>query len=176
MENKVKEIWKTIPNFEKDTEVSNLGNVRRIDSKTGEYIKRSIHKDKDGYLKIVLYDGSRKTIPIHRVILMTWDPVEDMEKLQVNHKDENKKNNCLDNLEWMTCKENINYGTGIQRGHKRLCNKVRCIETGQIFESQKDVAEYLGHKSMSNISQHLKGVQKTCGEYHWERIEVNEYE
>ena len=132
--------------------------------------------DKDGYLKIVLYDGSRKTIPIHRVVLMTWDPVEDMEKLQVNHKDENKKNNCLDNLEWMTCKENINYGTGIQRGHKRLCNKVRCIETGQIFESQKDVAEYLGHKSMSNISQHLKGVQKTCGEYHWERIEVNEYE
>ena len=54
MENKVKEIWKTIPNFEKDTEVSNLGNVRRIDSKTGEYIKRSIHKDKDGYLHVCL--------------------------------------------------------------------------------------------------------------------------
>ena len=132
--------------------------------------------DKDGYLKIVLYDDSRKTVSVHRVILMTWNPVENMEKLQVNHKDENKKNNCLDNLEWMTCKENINYGTGVQRGYKRLCNKVRCIETGQIFESQKDVAEYLGHKSMSNISQHLKGMQKTCGGYHWERIEVNEYE
>ena len=45
-------------------------------------------------------------------------------------KDENKQNNCLENLEWTTCKENINYGTGIQRGHKKLCNKVKCLETG----------------------------------------------
>ena len=132
--------------------------------------------DKDGYLRIVLYNGNRKTISMHRVILMAWNPIENMEKLQVNHKDENKKNNCLDNLEWMTCKENINYGTGIQRGHKNLCNKVRCIETGQIFESQKDVAKYLGHKSTSNISQHLNGVQKTCGGYHWERIGEDECE
>ena len=127
--------------------------------------------DKDGYLKILLYDGKRKSIAIHRVILMNWNPVENMENLQVNHKDENKQNNNLDNLEWMTCKENINYGTGIQRGHKLLQNAVRCVETGQIFESQKAVAEFLGHKSMSNISQHLKGKQKTCGGYHWERIE-----
>ena len=70
---------------------------------------------------------------------MTWDPVEDMKKLQVNHKDENKKNNCLDNLEWMICKENINYGTGIQRGHKTTDKKH--TKTQQNLKPYKKLAQ-----------------------------------
>lgn len=132
--------------------------------------------DKDGYLKVILYNGKRKSIAVHRLILMAWDPVDDMNNLQVNHKDENKANNTLDNLEWMTCKENINYGTGIQRGHQKRCNKIKCVETGMIFESQKDVASFLGHKSSSNISQHLRGKQKTCGGYHWIKMESDNYD
>lgn len=131
--------------------------------------------DKDGYLNVVLYkDGKTKNMKVHRLILMAWNPNNNSDKLQVNHKDENKQNNNLENLEWITCKENINYGTGIQRGHKHFCNRIRCIETGQIFESQKDVAIFLGHKSMSNISAYLSGRQKSCGGYHWERIGEDE--
>ena len=48
----------------------------------------------------------------------------------INHKDENKLNNNLDNLEWMTCKENINYGTGIKRRAEQNEIAVRCVETG----------------------------------------------
>ena len=52
----------------------------------------------------------------------------------------------------------------------KLKKQVRCIETGQIFESQNAVAEFLGQKSASNISNCLSGKQKTCGGYHWERV------
>ncbi len=158
---------KGVPGYEDRYAATKDGRVWSY--KRSKFLSPSI--DKDGYLKILLYNGQGKSIAIHRVILMTWKPVENMENLQVNHKDENKQNNNLDNLEWMTCKENINYGTGIQRGHESRRNKVRCIETGQIFESQKAVAEFLNHKSTSNISQHLNGKQKTCGGYHWEKIE-----
>ena len=98
MENKVKEIWKTIPNFEKDTEVSNLGNVRRIDSKTGEYIKRSIHKDKDGYLHVCLKKLSNNRYThqgIHRLVAMAFIPNPD-NKPCVNHIDSDKSNNLYE--------------------------------------------------------------------------------
>ena len=58
-----------------------------------------------------------------------------MEKLQVNHKDEDKTNNCLDNLEWLTAKENVNYGTRTERQiytqtyHNYRCKPIVCVET-----------------------------------------------
>ena len=129
-------------------------------------------KDKDGYLKVILMkDGKRKSFFVHRLVLMTFNPVDNMESFQVNHKDENKENNYLYNLEWLNCKDNINYGTGIKRRSKKICHKIKCVETGEIFNSQKEVTIYLGQKSMSNISSCLSGKQETCGGYHWERVD-----
>ena len=54
-------------------------------------------------------NGNTNYYQVHRAVLMTFSPIEDMENLQVNHKDGNKSNNCLDNLEWCTCKENIHH-------------------------------------------------------------------
>ena len=71
----------------------------------------STREDKDGYLKVRLassdFPSGRWTASVHRLILSTFSPVPDMSKLQVNHKDGNKKNNDISNLEWVTCKENI---------------------------------------------------------------------
>lgn len=74
--------------------------------KTQKYLSQ--HLDKDGYCKVRLttLDG-RHTYSVHRLILENFKPVDGMEKLQVNHKDGNKQNNNLNNLEWTTCKENI---------------------------------------------------------------------
>ena len=78
-----------------------------------EHLKRNISEyfDKDGYKKVRLSngDGSRKVFSVHRLILEAFEPNPNSDKLQVNHKDGDKTNNALSNLEWTTCKENINH-------------------------------------------------------------------
>ena len=60
---------------------------------------------------------------------------------QINHKDENKLNNCVDNLEWCDAKYNINYGTRNDRMAKTQSRKIRCVETGIIYDSIKEAEE-----------------------------------
>lgn len=71
-------------------------------------------EDKNGYMKVGLCstDLPPKKVhrySVHRLIMENFCPVEGMENLQVNHIDGNKKNNCLSNLEWTTCEENIHH-------------------------------------------------------------------
>ena len=79
-----------------------------------EHLKRLISEftDKDGYKKVRLSngDGTRKVFSVHRLILETFCPNENSSNLQVNHIDGNKTNNCISNLEWVTCKQNIQHG------------------------------------------------------------------
>ncbi len=67
---------------------------------------------KGSYLVVTLYndEGQRKFMLVHRLVYMAHKGIIPT-GLQVNHKDENKENNCIDNLELMTNKENSNYGT-----------------------------------------------------------------
>lgn len=103
-------------------EVSNLGRIRSVDrtmpyklgtfrSWKGKIISPS--KSNSGYLQVTLYDGSNKKIKfIHRAIAESFLPIgENMSdvKINVNHKDGNKLNNHIDNLEWVTCSENIKH-------------------------------------------------------------------
>ena len=76
--------------------------------RTQKYLTQ--HLDRDGYCKVRLttLDG-RHTYSVHRLVLENFKPVDGMEQLQVNHKDGNKQNNNLSNLEWCTCKENIEH-------------------------------------------------------------------
>lgn len=82
---------------------------------------------KDGYQQVYLSDneGKRKMYKVHRIVYeaVTGEPIP--EGLQVNHIDENKANNHINNLNLMTCKENINWGSGIERAAKARINGVR---------------------------------------------------
>lgn len=105
----MEEIWKSIPGFE-DYTVSNLG---RVMNKHGRIMKLSNHKQ--GYKLIGLKkDKKLYCRQVHRLVALAFIPNPD-NLPQVNHKDECKTNNCVDNLEWCDAKYNINYGTGIQR-------------------------------------------------------------
>lgn len=113
------EEWKTIDKF-LNYEISNYGNLR---NKTTKYIlKPSI---KSGYLCVSLNDvnGDRKSFKIHRLVALTFIPNTE-NKQTVNHKDHNKLNNNLSNLEWATTSE--------QNNHKRKCKK----ETQELISSR----------------------------------------
>ena len=74
--------------------------------------------DRNGYREVCLSEnGTVKGYLVHRLVLSTFNPVENMDKLDVNHKDGNKLNNSLDNLEWCTRSENIKhaYETGLEK-------------------------------------------------------------
>ena len=124
-----------------------------------------------GYLMVCLCNGNGqpKKYRIHRLVAEAYIPNPEGKPL-INHKDEfNKHNNSVNNLEWATAKENVNYGTAIERGSVKLFTKIRCIETGIVYKSQKAAARDLGICAQS-IHHCIKGRQKTAGGYHWERV------
>jgi hypothetical protein len=104
------EIWNTVEKFS-SYEISNFGNLRNKNTKY--IIKPTI---KSGYLSTSIKNdnGERKTLKIHRLVALCFIP-NLLNKETVNHKDHNKLNNKLDNLEWATTTE--------QNNHKRKCKK-----------------------------------------------------
>jgi hypothetical protein len=103
----MEEVWKTIPDYQ-DYEGSNFGNVRS--TKRGKVRQLNPWKHKKGYMSVDLNDGARrKTVMVHRVIAELF--IENPHKCpQVNHKDGDKTNNCVVNLEWVSINENMERG------------------------------------------------------------------
>ena len=128
------EEWKSIEGY-LGYEVSNLGNVRScLDKKhnvTNNWKILSPRIDRNGYLFVNLYDKNHnmKSIKIHRLVALSFIPNPN-KYLQVNHIDEYKLNNNVNNLEWCTAKYNINYGSG----HLRSCIKRRICCTKAILQ------------------------------------------
>lgn len=167
----MKEIWKDIQGYEGLYQVSNLGRVKRVT--TGRILKGG--KDKYGYLIVNLYKysvGSIKTI--HRLVAEAFIPNPE-NKPQVNHVDENKTNNSLDNLEWMTAKENTNHGTRNERSGKSQSIPIIAtnLKTGESMEfyGSNECARQLGLHQAS-ITKVLKGRLKQTGGYTFKYKEV----
>ena len=140
------------------------------------FLKPSISKD--GYQRVGLSgNGKYRMIEIHRLVAEAYIPNPEGKK-EVNHKDEIKSHNYVNNLEWLTHKENINYGTRTERALKngafknRLGNRGRtaipvyCFELDKVFASATSAEKELGI-AQSSICRCCKGKQKTAGKYHW---------
>lgn len=109
------EVWAAVEEsgFEGMYEVSNLGRVRK--TKTGKIMKQ--YSNGHGYLKVdFTNDGKRLKLYVHRLVAKAFVANDDpTTKTLCNHLDENPLNNRADNLEWVTFKGNLNYGTAKER-------------------------------------------------------------
>lgn len=130
-------------------------------------------KDTGGYYVVTLSKNNQKRkFLIHRLVLEAYLPIKNMSSLQVNHKNENKEDNFLNNLEWVTNKENINYGTRNKRvGEKlkvsnknnpKLSFKIICVDLQKEFPSIREAARQMGLDA-SYLSKQIKQGKKAYG-------------
>ena len=122
---------------------------------TKRYMKTSI--DKDGYSTITLKNDRNgySHFGIHRLLMIAFHPIENMENMQVNHIDGNKTNNQLSNLEWVTSEENLKHAkkyhlndTFWSKGEQHPNNKITEKEAKEIIRLYK-----LGYKPKDIILQ-----------------------
>lgn len=161
------EIWKAIEGYEGLYQVSTEGQVRSLGnnkSRKTKILKQST--DSSGYKQIGLHkNGKCKTYLVHRLVAQTFIPNPN-NLPQVNHKDEDKINNHVSNLEWCTQEYNNNYGTHNQRvieANKEKNGKPILMFTldGEFirrFNSVADANEYCGkHRKAKNINTCARG-------------------
>ena len=168
----MEEIWKDIKNYENYYQVSNLGRVKSLDRVIKDTKSKRLYKGKIlkltlcnwGYLTVSLKKNSKsKKFLVHRLVAETFIP--NPNKLEVvNHKDENKLNNFVDNLEWSTIKDNMLYS---KKDNKR--NIIQYDKDGNFIKVWSSITEASQDLKVSDslLSQCLSGKISSAANYVW---------
>ena len=173
------EEWRDVVGYEGLYQVSDQGRVKSLERKDslGRTIKERILKPCDngrGYLYISLSGGTveHKRHYIHRLVGEAFVP-NPLEVEDVNHKDENPSNNHASNLEWVTHKENCNFGTRNERIAKTNSKPVaQYTKDGAFIKAWASAAEVKRQFGFnhSNIIQVAKGNRKTACGFIWRYV------
>lgn len=152
----MQEVWKDITGYEGLYQVSNLGNIKSVGIYHNDYKGNVSYLKRDrtvkstldrGYLKLQLNkSGKRKTKYIHQLVAETFIANPNNYK-EINHKDSNPKNNCVENLEWCDRKYNINYMVKhqkeIKERHKKRIEALKTIRYLALNEEKVDSKKIL---------------------------------
>ena len=196
----MEEIWKDVVGFKGYYIVSNMGNVRSVDryveGKNGSLrfqkgILMNLQESNKGYLVVILHKhGLFYQKQVHRLVAEAF--IENPYDLpQVNHKDTNKHNNCVEILEWITNYDNTQHAIEHDCYHdftenqlssvkknlefaniKRRVPVAKCDNNWNIIDEYESIinAAKINNLSDSHISQCCNGKRRSCGGYKWKRI------
>lgn len=176
----MEEVWKDVVGYEGFYQVSNLGRVKSL-PRLHKYVHgyymakerilspRVCGKQRE-YLSVALHvDGKTKQYKIHRLVATAFIP-NPYGYNEVNHKDENKGNNKMDNLEWCSRSYNVNYGCRIEKQRKAMFKPVVAYsKSNKIvmeFNSIVDASKF-AKVDATNISRACKKEGRISGGYLW---------
>ena len=190
------EIWRPIKEFEGCYEISNLGRIKSLEriDKMNRVVKEKIRKykiNRNGYCQVCLNkNGIKNYFYVHRLVAKTFIP-NFKNKSQVNHKNFDKEDNRVENLEWVTCTENnkhkiiggrVNYKKIVETKRKKgnlnwhtkginnsCCKKIKCLNNGKIYNYIKKASSELNLDS-SSISKVCRGKRKHIKGYVFEYL------
>lgn len=185
------EEWRDIKGYEGKYQVSNLGRVRSLRDNFNRPREKilSLQDDRQGYKYVNLYKNSKPhTIKVHRLVAIHFIENPD-NKPCVNHKDENKANNRVENLEWCTVAYNNCYGNRLKKVSKankiankgkkhsketkekirqssigRGTKKIICITTGEVFNSMVEASRKYNVQT-AHLTNCCKGRRNTTGKH-----------
>lgn len=158
------EIWRDIDGYEGLYQISNKGNVKSL-----KYGKERILKPRQnryGYLTVILCKNRiQQERKVHRLVAQEFIQNPD-NKPQVNHKDECKTNNTVENLEWATAKENNNYGTRNERLSRKILQYSKSGEFIKEWQGAREVERMLGIANQ-HIIDCCRGKYKSAYGFIW---------
>lgn len=169
------EQWKMVPDYEGMYMVSNLGRVKSIRFGRERILKAGTSQSGKGYKQVCLCkNGVKKYIGVHILVAMAF--IQNPQNLpEVNHKDEDKSNNCVDNLEWCDRAYNCAYGTARVRQRETMSKKpIKQLTLDKkmvsVWQSPAEVQRVLGY-DRSHIRRCCIGQNKSAYGYLWEYVQ-----
>lgn len=175
------EIWKDIEGYEGLYQISDKGRIKSLQriskfGKNKKILKERIMTQKVtrfGYHTIRLSkNGKKNDYSVHRLVAKAF--IENTNNLpQVNHKDENKDNNCIENLEWCSSSYNINYGNRNRKVSKKISQKVAKLGLdGKVIKIYNSMTEAQEENDIwhSGIGLCCRKLRETAGGFKWEYV------
>lgn len=154
------EIWKPVKGYEGLYEVSSLGRVKSLSYKcTGVEKILKPNRQRNGYLGVCLRRyGKVKRFLIHRLVAIAFLPNPyDFE--QINHKNEDKANNCVENIEWCSRRYNMRYGS---RTKRQAASKSKAVEASRFPDFRTIELRFVSVKETGINGYDQSAVSKCC--------------